>query len=295
VKPRQAWRESSLTFKRPSLTGRQHRLYDDDAPEGLPPRIAGAALSCEDFLNFLVDDPVTFQVAETPVAYADLRDLGKQRFEAHPEKDSNQDLRTALFELRPSVYAFATATMRGKTFFSRRTDSGPGELLNAVEQLIESEAVMREICERTTKVLGVPDDQHEYLLAVGRSDFDAAIRALTSLTAEQITLQNHLRYFVTVGMPMEYELDLLEAEKLYNPMFELRDRYFATPERGLLSEYLATVKSIASSRQYEKLTQRASSSGNKMIYKMVDQDDFEAVLESTTNELEVMALLEHIS
>jgi len=132
-------------------------------------------------------------------------------------------------------------------------------------------------------------EESEELLAQFNALYAEFKTQLKLVTQEKLTLQSHLEAFVSYGWPDNSSTP--DAVLLYQPLLELRDRYFATPTNELLLAYCAMAQEIADSFTYRLLKfalERRGENGD-----LQDKADFKAVserIERCSNELSVLQL-----
>jgi hypothetical protein len=113
--------------------------------------------------------------------------------------------------------------------------------------------------------------------------FDELQLLVKDVTAEQLALQAHLELLVRLA-PNVGRLGEERYEKLFGPLFDLRDEYFLTGKPGLLAKYLAKVKPT-----------RVAIKKTDFNY-LLDRDPMiELKLDSLHDRLEVMSMLEVLS
>jgi hypothetical protein len=191
-------------------------------------------------------------------------------------------------------------TTRAFRSVTRRTEFFPGAFDGAELANLLAETAL-DSCQRDAAMamadffaaLGSTEESEELLTQfdVLYAEFKTQLKLVTQ---EKLTLQSHLEAFVSYGWPDNSSTP--DAVLLYQPLLELRDRYFASPTNELLLAYCAMAQEIDDSFTYRLLKfslERRSEDGDSQ-----DKANFKAVnerLERRSNELAVLQLWAEVS
>lgn len=172
--------------------------------------------------------------------------------------------------------------------------SGFAKLLESKREFVELHTGVSRILTEEARKLNISGEQIECLISEADVLFHEVMETLETASLAHLTLQTHLEHIVTPTRSSD-GFNTNEVAELFNPLFDLRDEYFATARVGLLREYLSQVVKLEASTDYELM----SDSEEVNLYLPSETPEmrrakaaFPQSLEDLTVKLEVMALME---